>query len=313
MPLFLLRRVGAGVALLWVTATLTFFLTNLTGADPARRILGTNATLDALAAKRAELGLDQPLLVRYGDWLSGAVHGDLGASWFNRQPVTSMIATALPVSLSLVLAATVLTVLVSVTLGVVAAVRGGWLDTVLQAVSIVAFAVPNFLIAMLLALVFAVQLGILPALGYTPFAEDPGKWLASITLPAIALAIGAIATVATQTRGSMIDVLQQDYVRTLRSRGLPTRSLLLKHALRNAAPASLTVLSLQIIALLSGAVVVEKVFGINGIGERATSAASQGDVPLVLGIVVVTVLVVVVVNLLLDLALGWLNPKVRIA
>jgi peptide/nickel transport system permease protein len=180
-------------------------------------------------------------------------------------------------------------------------------------VSIVAFAVPNFLIAVLLALVFAVQLGILPALGYTPFAEDPGKWLASITLPAIALAIGAIATVATQTRGSMIDVLQQDYVRTLRSRGLPTRSLLLKHALRNAAPASLTVLSLQIIALLSGAVVVEKVFGINGIGERATSAASQGDVPLVLGIVVVTVLVVVVVNLLLDLALGWLNPKVRIA
>jgi peptide/nickel transport system permease protein len=227
--------------------------------------------------------------------------------------VTDMVASALPVSLSLVLAATVLTVVVSVTLGVVAAVRGGWLDTVLQAVSIVAFAVPNFLIAMLLALVFAVQLGLFPALGYTPFSEDPGKWIASITLPAIALAIGAIATVATQTRGSMIDVLQQDCVRTLRSRGLPTRSLLLKHALRNAAPASLTVLSLQIIALLSGAVVVEKVFGINGIGERATSAASQGDVPLVLGIVVVTVLVVVVVNLLLDLALGWLNPKVRIA
>ncbi|HVI36360.1 MAG TPA: ABC transporter permease, partial [Gaiellales bacterium] len=294
-------------------ATLTFFLTNLTGADPARRILGNNATLDALAAKRAELGLDQPLLVRYGDWLSGAVHGDLGSSWFNRQPVARMIASALPVSLSLVLAAAVLTVVVSVTLGVVAAVRGGWLDTVLQAISIVAFAVPNFLIAMLLALVFAVQLGLFPALGYTPFAEDPGKWLASITLPAIALAIGAIATVATQTRGSMIDVLQQDFVRTLRSRGLPTRSLLLKHALRNAAPASLTVLSLQIIALLSGAVVVEKVFGINGIGERATSAASQGDVPLGLGIVVVTVLLVVVVNLLLDLALGWLNPKVRIA
>ena len=301
------------MALLWVTATLTFFLTSLTGADPARRILGNNATLAALAAKRAELGLNRPLLVLYRDWLSGAVQGDLGASWFNRQPVTRLVGTALPVSLSLVLTATVLTVVVSVTLGVVAAVRGGWLDTVLQAVSIVAFAVPNSLIAMLLALVFAVQLGIFPALGYTPFAEDPGKWLASITLPAIALAIGAIATVATQTRGSMIDVLQQDYVRTLRSRGLPTRSLLLKHALRNAAPASLTVLSLQIIALLSGAVVVEKVFGINGIGERATSAASQGDVPLVLGIVVVTVLVVVVVNLLLDLALGWLNPKVRIA
>ena len=147
----------------------------------------------------------------------------------------------------------------------------------------------------------------------TPLAEDPGAWLASITLPAIALAIGAIATVATQTRGSMIDVLQQDYVRTLRSRGLPARSVLLRHALRNAAPASLTVLSLQFIALISGAVVIEKVFGLNGLGERATAAAGQGDVPLVLGIVVVAVLIVVVVNLLVDVALGWLNPKVRIA
>ena len=160
---------------------------------------------------------------------------------------------------------------------------------------------------------FAVELGIFPALGYTPFGEDPGMWLSSITLPAVALAIGAIATVATQTRGSMIDVLQQDYVRTLRSRGLPTRSVLLKHALRNAAPASLTVLSLQFIALISGAVVIEKVFGLNGLGERATAAAGQGDVPLVLGIVVVAVLIVVVVNLLVDIALGWLNPKVRLA
>jgi peptide/nickel transport system permease protein len=311
--LYMLRRLGAGIALLWVTATLTFILTSATGADPARRILGNNADLTALAAKRQELGLDRPVLERYWDWLTGAVQGDLGSSWFNHQPVGAVISSALPISLSLVFAATVLTVVISVALGVVAAVRGGWLDAVLQGISIVAFAIPNFLVAMVLALVLAVQLGLFPALGYTPFSEDPGQWLSSIALPAISLAIGAIATVATQTRGSMIDVLQQDYVRTLRSRGLPTRSVLFKHALRNAAPASLTVLSLQVIALLSGAVVVEKVFGINGIGERATSAASQGDVPLVLGIVVLTVTVVVLVNLVVDLALGWLNPKVRIA
>jgi peptide/nickel transport system permease protein len=309
--LFLLRRLGAGVALLWVTATLTFFLTSLTGSDPARRILGQNADLQALEAKRQELGLDDPVLVRYWDWLTGAVRGDLGTSWFTNQPVGRSIADALPVSLSLVVAATVLTALVSIGLGVVAAVRGGWLDGLLQAVSIVAFAVPNFLIALVLSLVLAVQLGIFPALGYTPFSEDSVGWLASITLPAVALAIGAIATVATQTRGSMIDVLEQDYVRTLRSRGLPARSVVLKHALRNAAPASLTVLSLQFIALISGAVIIEKVFGINGLGERATSAASQGDVPLILGVVLVAVVVVVAVNLLVDLALGWLNPKVR--
>jgi peptide/nickel transport system permease protein len=310
---FLLRRLGAGVVLVFVIATVTFFLTSLTGSDPARRIAGTQASVAQVAQKRAELGLDRPVLTRYVDWLSHAVRGDLGTSWFSNQPVTKLLGQALPVSLSLVLAATVLTAVVSIALGVVAAVRGGWVDSVLQSVSIVAFAVPNFLVGMILALVFAVELGLFPAVGYTPLAVDPGLWLASITLPAVALAIGAIATVATQTRGSMIDVLQQDYVRTLRSRGLPTRSVLLKHALRNAAPASLTVLSLQFIALIGGAVVIEKVFGLTGIGERATSAAGQGDVPLVLGIVVVTVVLVVLVNLLVDVVLGWLNPKVRIA
>lgn len=313
MLLYMLRRVGAGVVLLWVTATLTFFLTGLTGSDPARQILGDNADLTALQAKREELGLDRPMLDRYWEWLSGAIRGDFGSSWFSSRPVGRTIADALPVSLSLVLAAAVLTLFISVILGVVAAIRGGWLDTVLQGVSIVTFAIPNFLVAMVLALVFAVQLGIFPALGYTPFSTSPGDWLASITLPSISLALGAIATVATQVRGSMIDVLQQDYVRTLRSRGLPARSVLFRHALRNASPPSLTVLSLQVIALLSGAVVVEKVFGINGIGARATSAASQGDVPLILGIVVLSVLVVVTVNLLVDLGLGLLNPKVRIS
>ncbi|MEI4280331.1 ABC transporter permease [Klenkia terrae] len=310
---FLLKRLGAGVVLVWVTATATFFLTNATGSDPARRIVGAQADAATVLAKRQELGLDRPVLERYWDWLTSAVHGDLGVSWFTNQPVGGTVADALPISLSLVIAAIVLTALVSVVIGVLAAVRGGWVDSALQGASILAFAVPNFLVGLLLALVFAVQLGLFPAIGYTPFAQDPGLWAASITLPAVALAIGATATVATQTRGSMIDVLGQDYVRTLRSRGLPTRSILLKHALRNAAPASLTVLSLQFIALISGAVVIEKVFGLNGIGERATSAASQGDVPVVLGVVVLTVVLVVVVNLLADLALGWLNPKVRTA
>jgi peptide/nickel transport system permease protein len=311
MITFLLRRLGAGIILVFAVSTLTFFLTAMAGSDPARRILGNNATAEQVAAKNAELGLDQPTLTRYLDWLGAALRGDLGTSWANNQPVTTLLTQALPVSLSVVLAAVVLTALVSVVLGVVAAVRGGWLDKVLQTISIVAFAVPNFLVGIVLALVFAVQLKMFPALGYVDFADDPGQWLASITLPAVALAIGAIGTVATQTRGSMIDVLQKDYIRTLRSRGLPVRSILLKHALRNAAPASLTVLSLQFIALLGGAVIIEKVFALTGIGGRAAGAAGQGDVPLVLGVVVVMVILVVIVNLLVDIALGFLNPKVR--
>ena len=313
MVLFLLRRIGSGVALIAVTATVTFILTSLTGTDPGRRILGNNATLDAVATKNQDLGLDRPLLVRFWDWILGAVRGDLGTSWFNNQSVSKSIADALPITLSLVIAAVVLTGVVAAAIGVLAAVRGGWLDRVVQVVSIVGFAVPNFLVALLLALVFAVNLGWFPAIGYTPFSENPSQWLLSITLPALSLAGGAIATVSTQTRGSMIDVLEQDYIRTLRSRGLPVRSILFKHALRNAAPPSLTVLSLQFIALVSGAVVIEKVFGLNGVGQLATSAASQGDVPVVLGVVVMVVLIVVVVNLLVDIALGWLNPKVRIS
>jgi peptide/nickel transport system permease protein len=177
---------------------------------------------------------------------------------------------------------------------------------------VVGFAVPNFLVALLLALFVAVKWGLLPATGYTKFSESPGDWLKSITLPALALAVGATAATAQQVRGSMIDVLRMDYIRTLRSRGLSERSLLYKHALRNAAPPALTVLSLQFIGLVGGALVVEKVFGLNGIGSQVTLAAGQGDLPVVMGVVLVMVLIVVIVNLVMDVLYGWLNPKVRV-
>ena len=313
MLLFVLRRLAAGLVLLFVLSSATFFLLNLTGQDPAREVAGQAAGVAQVTAKRHELGLDQPVLTRYGDWLSHAVRGDLGTSWFTSNPVTTVLGQALPITLSLVFGAMLLTAVLSVGLGVWAAVRGGWLDRALQVLSTVTFAVPNFLIALVLALLFAVKLGLFPATGYTTFTESPTGWIASITLPAVALALGAIATVATQVRGSMIEVLRQDYVRTLRARGLPRRSILYRHALRNAAPPGLTTLSIMFIATISGAVIVEKVFNLPGIGTQANQSAAQGDLPLVLGIVVVTVVLVVLVNLLLDLAQGWLNPKVRVS
>lgn len=311
--MFLVRRLAAGVVLLFVIASAAFFLAGVTGGDPARTIAGPSATLAQVAAKRHELGLDQALGIRYLQWLGHAVRGDLGTSWFTQQPVTTLLAQSLPVSLSLVVSTIVVTAVVSTLLGVLAAVRGGWLDTLLQVLSTLTFAVPNFLLGLVLALLIAVRLGWLPAVGYVKFTESPSGWLAAITLPALALALGAIATVATQVRGSMIDVLRLDFVRTLRSRGLPTRTVVFQHALRNAAPAGLTVLSVQFIALVSGSVVVEKVFNVPGIGSQANTASAQGDVPLVLGVVVVTVAVVVVVNLVLDVVQGWLNPKVRVS
>jgi peptide/nickel transport system permease protein len=309
---FLLRRVVSGIVLVFAVSALMFVLMSATGSDPARNIVGQTATKQQVAAKSAELGLDRPLITRYGDWLSHAVRGDLGNSWFGGDAVKTSLKDKLPVTLSIVIAGLLLSAIVSIVLGVAAAVRRGWLDGVVQVLAVVGFAVPSFLVALLLALFVAVKWGLLPATGYTKFSESPGDWLKSITLPALALAVGATAATAQQVRGSMIDVLRMDYIRTLRSRGLSERSLLYKHALRNAAPPALTVLSLQFIGLVGGALVVEKVFGLNGIGSQVTLAAGQGDLPVVMGVVLVMVLIVVIVNLVMDVLYGWLNPKVRV-
>jgi peptide/nickel transport system permease protein len=313
MIVFLLRRVVAGLVLVFVVATGTFGLLSLTGTDVARNILGQNATQAQIVAKTHELGLDQPAVVRYGHWLGNAVQGDFGQSWFTGTPVGQSLSQTLPVTLSVVLAGLVISVIVSVALGAAAALRGGWIDRVVQLAAVLGTAVPSFLVALLLAVTLAVQLRLLPATGYVALGDSGTGWLRSIVLPAVSLAIASTAATTMQVRGALIDVLQADFVRTLRSRGLSQRSVVFKHGLRNAAPPALTVLALQFIGLIGGAVIVEKVFGLPGIGSLANSAAVQGDAPVLLGTVVVTVAVVVTVNLLLDIAYGWLNPKVRVS
>ncbi|MFE2445050.1 ABC transporter permease [Streptomyces melanosporofaciens] len=313
MLAFLIRRIAAGAALVVVVATATFLLLNLTGTDVARNILGETATRSAVTAKSHELGLDQPLVERYRHWAEQALRGDLGSSWFTGAPVNQSLVDTLPVTLSIVLAGLLLAAVLSVALGTAAALRGGWVDRVVQFAAVLGTAVPSFLIALVLAVTLAVQLGWLPATGYVAIDASVTEWLRSIILPAVSLAVAATAATAMQVRGALMDVLRADYVRTLRSRGLSTRSVVFRHALRNAAPPALTVLALQFIGLISGAVVVEKVFGLPGIGTLANSAAVRGDAPVLLGTVVVTVSIVVAVNLLLDIVYGWLNPKVRVS
>ncbi|MBA2810854.1 ABC transporter permease [Streptomyces sp. KM273126] len=313
MLAFLLRRIAAGAALVVVVATATFLLLSLTGTDVARNILGETASRSAVAAKSRELGLDQPLVERYWHWAEQAVQGNLGSSWFTGDSVSQSLTDTLPVTLSIVLAGMVIAAVLSVALGTAAALRGGWVDRAVQFAAVLGTAVPSFLIALVLAVTLAVRLGWLPATGYVALGTSPGGWLRSITLPALSLAVAATAATAMQVRGALIDILRADFVRTLRSRGLTTRSVVYRHALRNAAPPALTVLALQFIGLIGGAVVVEKVFGLPGIGTLANSAAVRGDAPVLLGTVVVTVVIVVAVNLLLDVAYGWLNPKVRVS
>jgi peptide/nickel transport system permease protein len=313
MLMFVLRRIGAGVVLLFVISSVTFFLLYVGSGDIGRNILGQQATQEDVALKNEQLGLNRPLLTQYVDWLGNAVTGDLGSSWFTGEQVTAGITARLAVTLSLVIGATVLTAVIAAALGVWAAVRRGWVDKVVQAVTIVGFAIPGFLIAVGLVLAFAINMALFDPTGYVGFTDDPAGWLSTVTLPIVALAIHSIASVANQVRGSVTDVLQKDYVRTLRSRGLSFNRVVFRHVLRNAGSPALAVLGVQFVALTGGAVVVERVFAIPGLGDVAVGATSQGDIPMVMGLVVAVAALVVVVNLTIDLLQGWLNPKVRLS
>ncbi|SEH66502.1 MULTISPECIES: ABC transporter permease [unclassified Leifsonia] len=310
---FIARRIVSGVILVVAISVIAFLLLYAGGGNIARRLLGEDASAQTVAQKSHELGLDQPLLTQFGSWVSGVFHGDFGASWFTSQPVGDAIVSRLAVTLSLVLGATILIAIVSVVLGVLAATRGGWVDTVVQVVSLVGTAVPGFLIALGLVVVFAIDLGWVAPTGYVQFTTSPQGWISSIILPVIALSLGGIAGVTQQIRGSMLDSLRQDYVRTLKSRGLSSRSVVLKHVLRNAAGPGLAVLGVHFVGLLGGVVIIEQIFAIPGIGQVAVTATSQGDIPLVMGLVVATAILVVLLNLVVDLAQGWLNPKVRLS
>lgn len=313
MLTFILRRLLSGVVLIAVISFLAFVLLYAGGGDIARRILGENATAETVAKKTEELGLNRPLLVQYGDWVVSALSGNLGRSWFTGELVSVSVSGRLAVTLSLVLGATIVSAILAVVLGVLAARRGGIVDGAVQLLSLVGFAVPGFLIALLLVLVFAINLGWFKATGYVPITTSPAGWLASVTLPVVALSLGAIATVAAQVRGSVIDAMSRDYVRTLRSRGLGMRSVIYKHVLRNAGGPALAVLAVQFVGLLGGAVVVEQIFAIPGMGQLSVRSTTLGDVPVVMGLVIAFAIIVVIVNLLIDLAQAALNPKVRLS
>lgn len=311
MTIFLIRRLGAGVALVAIVTALTALFIYSGGTDIARNILGNTASEEQVRIRASELGLDRSPVDQYLTWLGGAIQGNLGKSYFNSEPVVQALSNRIPVTLSIVIGAVVFTALISALLGVLAAVRRGWIDRLVQVFNVVAGALPTFWVGLVLVAVFAIQLRWFPATGYTPPAVDPVRWILGLALPVTALVIGSLGAAAI-VRSSVIDILRLDFVRTLRAHGLSTTQVLFRHVFRNAAPPFLTIISLQFIGLMGGAVVIERVFAIPGLGLLATDAAQRGDVPIVLGVVTVTVLVIVMVNLIVDLLNGWLNPKARL-
>ncbi|TQM11327.1 ABC transporter permease [Pseudonocardia kunmingensis] len=307
-------RVLAMIPLVFLVATATFFLGQLSTVDPAEIIVGPTATAEQVAAVRAEHGLDRPAVVQYVDWLAGAVRGDMGESVYTGASVTTSLVQALPVTLSLALGGLFVGLLLGVPTGIWSALRAGRpADRAVSLVATVGQAVPNFWLGLLLVLAFAIQLPIFPAVGYVALDEDPVAWAQSLVLPSISLGFVAAAAISRQTRSSLIGVLQQEYVRTALSKGLSTSRVVVKHALKNAGAPVVTVVAFQVTALLSGSVVIERLFAMPGLGALAIDAVLRRDPDVIQGIVVVSVVIVVVVNLVLDLSYAWLNPKVRTA
>jgi peptide/nickel transport system permease protein len=307
-----LRQLAISVPLVLLVTLLTFLLQSVAPGDTARTILGINYTPQAHEQLRQQLGLDQPVLVQYGHWLAGALRGDLGVSPISGLDVGAEINNRLAVTMSLIVAATIVSSFVGIGLGVVSAVREGRLGRAVDVLSLVGLGLPNFWLGLVLMSLFAVAVPLLPATGYVSFVDSPGGWSLSLVLPVVTLAVGAIAVVAKQTRDAMLEALSRDFIDTLRANGATTRSIIFRHALRNAAIPVVTVLGLLFVGLLSGTVLVEAVFAMPGLGGLAVAATTQHDLPMLQGVALTFTLIVVTVNLLVDLTYGWLNPKVRV-
>jgi peptide/nickel transport system permease protein len=309
---YISRRLATGLLMILAISFLAFMFLQLSAGNVAQNILGLNVDPEAVRRLNAELGVDRPVLVRYGEWLWNALHFNLGKSWTFPDTVSATIWPKLVVTLTIVAVAMTVITIVATVLGVCAAIFGGWIDRFVQFLSLFGFAIPGFLVAVLLVDLFALQFHIFNATGYVNPTDNFSEWVKSIVLPVAGLSLTGIASVSQQIRGSVIDVLNADFVRTLRGRGLPEVRVIFGHVLRNAAAPGLAILGLQFEGLIGGAVIVEQIFAIPGLGSFAVAATTSTDFPSVMGFVMVVAVVVVITNLVVDIATAILNPKVRL-
>lgn len=312
MLLIALRRIGTLLVTLLLVTIISFLLLHLTPGDPAQVAAGQDADPAAVEATRVALGLDRPLLTQFSDFAGGIVRGDFGTSFVERRPVLSIIGERLPVSASLVVMSLLFAVLISAPLGVFTAIRRGSIgDRIGVLLSSLGVALPDFFLGLVLILFLSFKLGIFDATGYIDLTEDPLGWLYHLVLPALTLGMAVAAELTRHIRASVSDVLELDYVRTARSKGLGNIAVIVKHASRNAALPVVTVFGNQVARLLGGTVIVEQVFNLPGIGQLIVQAVFNRDLPLILGIGLFIAFVVLAVNTLIDLSYSWLNPQVR--
>jgi peptide/nickel transport system permease protein len=315
---FLLRRVLFGLLVLWLISVAVFALFFVAPHDPARTIAGRQATAQTIALVRHRLGLDQPILEQYWHFVVRLMHGDLGYSYYNSEPVRSLLFARLPVTISLTIGGAILWLLLGVSIGVMAARHPrSAIDRGATVFVLGGLSMPTFLVGLLLLYVFFFRLHLagvnaFPGGGYVPFAQSPGQWAQHLILPWVTLALVSAAIYSRLTRGSLLEVLNEDYVRTARSKGLSERRVIYAHALRSALTPVVTQLGIDVGALLGGAIVTEQVFGLPGLGQLAVQSVTTQDLPVVIGIVLLASFFVVVANIVVDMLYAVLDPRVRI-
>lgn len=309
---YIVRRIVATIPVMSVVALFVFSLLYVAPGDPAAVIAGDQASPADIEKIRQSLGLDRPFLIRFVEWLWQILHFDLGTSIFTGLPVTELIKQRLEPTLSLMAVTLVISVLIAVPLGVVAAWKSGtWIDRGVMIFAVFGFSIPVFVVGYILAYVFALELAWLPVQGYAPIARGIRPWLASLILPGIALGVIYIALIARITRATMIEVLNQDYIRTARAKGIAPRSVLFLHALKNAAVPIVTVIGIGVALLIGGAVVTESVFAIPGVGRLTVDAILRRDYPVIQGLVLFFSFIYVFVNLAVDLIYTLVDPRIR--
>jgi peptide/nickel transport system permease protein len=313
MLAYLLRRLALSIPLLFLVSILTFIVVALIPGDPAVRILGAGHTAAEYHALDVKLGLTQSIPTQYWHWLDHVLHGSLGTSLFSLQSVSSEVNQRLGVTISLIVGATLVSLVVGVGLGIASAVWRGPFARLIDGLSWGGFAIPNFWLGLILIELIAVQAKLLPPSGYVSIGQSPGHWLRSLVLPVVTLAAVGATGVAKQTRDALSEVMSSDFISSLRMAGLSERTVLFRHGLRNAAIPIVTSVGLFAIAMLGGTILVEQVFVLPGLGSLAVQAATDHDLPVIEGVVVYFTLIVIVVNLVIDLSYAWLNPRVRVA
>ncbi len=291
-----------------------FSLTFVVPGDTARSLAGgLHASPDQIAKVTHQLGLDKPVLVQYWRWLTHALRGNLGTSLYDKSSVSHAIVHRFPITLSMALGALVVILLLGVPAGIAAGTHpGGAIDRVVTFGTSVALAVPDFWLSIVLVILFAVKVHLLPSIGYVSFTTSPLQWARHLLLAWVAMGIGGAAPLARQLRGSMIDVLDQDYIRTASAKGLRRRTVVFKHGLKNAAIAPVTILGIQFAYLLGGTVIIEGIFSIPGLGNYFENALLTKDLPVIQGVILVIALTFIVLNLVVDVLYAYINPKVRL-